>query len=122
MQANQKNKDPGISKNSKLASSGGKGKEELKVYNNNAFSPNSSTKSKASTDFDDRFLQKEYQDYFEGKGSRPKPHPQKDHELNIKMWDFDFKNWVNGEGEKPGPHPIDNHDWNMKPEIYNDIV
>ena len=81
-------------------------------------SPGSST----SPEFDDRFLQKEYQDYFDGKGPRPQAHPVKDHELNIRLWEDDLKKWYAGTGDKPGNHPIDNHDYNLKPELYNDIV
>ena len=39
--------------------------------------------NKVDEKFDDRFLIKEYEKFFEGIGPRPKPHPIREHELNI---------------------------------------
>ena len=30
-----------------------------------------------------------------------------------------MEDWRDGKGKKPGPHPDPNHTWNTKPEMYD---
>ena len=37
----------------------------------------------------------------------------------VRFWERQFLDWKEGKGQKPGPHPDPDHQWNTHPEMFD---
>ena len=50
---------------------------------------------------------------------RPTPRLKKKLSYDVNLWNKDFQEWLDGSGPRPGPHPSSVHDFNTTPYKYN---